>query len=221
MLGLGQIVFRLFLATLLGGLIGFEREAHGRAAGLRTHILVSTASCLLMLTSLFIFEIYKGSAPIDPTRIASQVITGMGFLGAGTIIRFRASVRGLTTAASLWSVAGIGLAVGSGFYDGAYLATVFILVALFFLTKLERKLVRRDWYKTLIVETKSQPEQLQSIRSALSEYEIEVKDLQIAKSEVMGNVILHLNLKLTATNLDDRIISDIMQIDGVKRAKWE
>lgn len=130
-------VQRLLLITALAGLVGFERERHGRAAGLRTHILVGLGSCLIMLTALYLMEGLSGRIAIDPTRMAAQVISGIGFLGAGTILRSRASVRGLTTAASLWAVAGIGLAVGAGFLVGAVAGTGIVLVALFGLSRLE------------------------------------------------------------------------------------
>lgn len=133
-----QIVFRLIMGVVLGGLVGFEREIHNKKiAGLRTHILVSTGSTLIMLTSLYIFELYGKSAPMDPARIAAGVITGIGFLGAGTIIRSRTSVTGLTTAASLWTVAAIGLAVGCGFYIAAYATTAIVLAALYLLRKIK------------------------------------------------------------------------------------
>lgn len=138
MIGDTEIIKRLIIAAILSGLIGLERSTHGRAAGLRTHILVCIGSALIMLTSIHIFEVYKGISSVDPSRLAAQVVSGIGFLGAGTILRFGASVRGLTTAASLWAVAGIGLAVGNGFYLGAYAATVLILITLFFLSKIER-----------------------------------------------------------------------------------
>jgi len=99
-----EIITRLVLALLLSGFIGLERQVHRRTAGLRTHILVSLGSCLIMLTSLYIFDIYKNETPLDPARIAAGVITGIGFLGAGTIIREQEGIRGLTTAASLWVV---------------------------------------------------------------------------------------------------------------------
>jgi len=132
-----QIAIRLFISVILSGLIGFERQIHRRTAGLRTHILVSLGSCLIMLTSLYVFDIYKEKAPIDPSRIAAGVITGIGFLGAGTIMREREGVRGLTTAASLWVVAGIGLAIGCGFYNAAFFTTILALVVLFFLRYVE------------------------------------------------------------------------------------
>ena len=104
MLNDAEIIIRLVLSLILSGLIGLERQMHRRTAGLRTHILVSLGSCLIMLTSLYIFAIYKNEVPLDPARIAAGVITGIGFLGAGTIIREREGIKGLTTAASLWVV---------------------------------------------------------------------------------------------------------------------
>ena len=132
-----QIIVRLTLTVLLSGLIGLERQVHRRTAGLRTHILVSLGSCLIMLTSLYVFDIYKGMVPLDPTRIAAGVITGIGFLGAGAIIRESNEVKGLTTAASLWVVAGIGLAVGCGFYTGSIFTTLLTLIVLLILRYVE------------------------------------------------------------------------------------
>jgi len=137
MIGDGQIVLRLLIGAVLGGMVGFERERHNRRiAGFRTHILVCVGSTLIMLTSMYIFDLYGTRAPVDPARIAAGVITGIGFLGAGTIIRSSVSVTGLTTAASLWTVSGIGLAVGCGFYTAAYAATIIVMAALYLLRKI-------------------------------------------------------------------------------------
>ncbi|MFH1201377.1 MAG: MgtC/SapB family protein [Candidatus Omnitrophota bacterium] len=135
-----QVIYRLILAVFLGGIIGLERQIHHRAAGLRTHILVSLGSALIMLTSLYIFGIYQNVANVDPGRIAAGVITGIGFLGAGTIFRQQDQVMGLTTAASLWAVAAIGLAVGCGFLSAALVATALVLTCLFILRRLEKYL---------------------------------------------------------------------------------
>ena len=148
MIGSIQIVFRLILAGILGGMVGFERERREKAAGFKTHILVCIGSCLIMLTSMHMFDIYKGIAVLDPARIAAQVVTGVGFLGAGTIIRFRASVRGLTTAASLWAIAAIGLAVGSGFYLAAIVTSIIILLSLLLLGKVQAKISGKDKLKS-------------------------------------------------------------------------
>lgn len=221
MLSTAQIIVRLVLAFVLGGLIGMERELHGRAAGLRTHILVCLGSALIMLTSMHMFYLYRDITTIDPARIAAGVITGIGFLGAGTILRFRASVRGLTTAASLWAVAGIGLAVGSGFYLGAYITSALVLIVLFVLTRVEHALVRKDWYKLLAVETRGQLQQLQDIRACLSNYKAEIRDFEIKKKPESENVLMELNLKLITDRQDDQILTEIMRIKGVEKAGWQ
>ena len=132
-----QVASRLFLAAVLGGIIGFERQKHNkRIAGLRTHILVTVGSALIMLVSIYLYEAYLGKAPVDPARIAAGVVTGIGFLGAGTIIRSGENVQGLTTAASLWTVSGIGLAVGCGFYIAGCTASIIVLATLYLLRKI-------------------------------------------------------------------------------------
>lgn len=139
-----QIILRLGLCIILSGFIGLERQMHRRSAGLRTHILVSLGSCLMMLTSLHLFDIYNKSVPVDPGRIAAGIITGIGFLGAGAIIRERTGVRGLTTAASLWVVTGIGLAVGCGFYTASIAAAILALLILFFLRHIEDRVFGKE-----------------------------------------------------------------------------
>ncbi len=116
-----EVLLRLFVAAALGGAIGLERELRERQAGLRTHLVVSVGSALFTLVSAYGFSNF--GARVDPTRIAAQIVTGIGFLGAGAIIRQGLSVRGLTTAASLWLVAAIGMAAGAGYWAGALIAT--------------------------------------------------------------------------------------------------
>lgn len=126
-----QLILRIVLASLLGALIGLEREHAKRPAGLRTHVLVCVGSCLVMLTSEFIYNEYHHLSPnMDIARLGAQVISGVGFLGAGTIIRNGSTVKGLTTAATIWAVACIGLATGIGFYAGALTATFMMLLIL-------------------------------------------------------------------------------------------
>lgn len=126
-----EMLLRLGVATLCGGLIGLEREIHGKVAGLRTHALVSLGAALIMIVSIDIYFAFKGEASVDPSRIAAQVVSGIGFLGAGAIIRFPTGITGLTTAASLWAVSAIGLASGAGFYKPALAATVMVFTVLF------------------------------------------------------------------------------------------
>jgi putative Mg2+ transporter-C (MgtC) family protein len=141
-----EIGVRLIVATLLSGIIGLERERGERAAGLRTHALVGMGSCLVMVVSAFGFEDWHYSpGALDPSRMAAQVVSGIGFLGAGVIIfqRDGGVVRGLTTAASVWVVAAIGLAVGGGMYVTGAAATAIALVILAGLKPLEQRVVRR------------------------------------------------------------------------------
>ncbi|MFC1566824.1 MgtC/SapB family protein [bacterium] len=128
---------RLVLAAVLGGVLGMEREKQKRSAGLRTHILVCLGSTLIMLVSIYVFQIFTKGETADPSRIAASVVTGIGFLGAGAIIRSRENVIGLTTAASIWVSAGIGLAVGCGFYIGAFMATLIAFLTLGILKNVE------------------------------------------------------------------------------------
>lgn len=140
-----ELVVRLGSAALLGGLVGIERQLVGKAAGFRTHALVSSGSALIMIVSMYIFEIYKSQpgAVADPSRIAAQVVSGIGFLGAGAIIRSGVSIVGLTTAASLWACAGIGLAAGCGYYEGALIGTIIVLVILALFQRIEKWLMKK------------------------------------------------------------------------------
>ncbi len=208
------IAFRLLLAALLSGLIGYEREKHGRAAGLRTTILVGVGSCLIMMTSMQVFELYKGMASIDPARIAAQVVSGIGFLGAGTIIRFKASVRGLTTAAGLWAVAGIGLAVGCGFYSAALLATFTIFLVLVLFSKVESRL-RRDIYKVLKMEVQGGIDQLCMVRKILKDAQVEIKDMDLKNFPQENKFKLSLELKLSSYSIGQQITENISNIKGV------
>ena len=144
-------LIRLVLAFILAGAVGFEREKKGHAAGLRTHILVCMGAALTTLTGIFCAEtLGLGS---DPMRIGAQVISGIGFIGAGTIMVTRGThVRGLTTAAGLWSTAAIGLALGAGFYEGAVVCTLFISIVISRLKGLDRILNKRKKYMDVYVE---------------------------------------------------------------------
>lgn len=134
---------RLVLAILMSGAVGMERSLRNKPAGFRTHMLVGVGSTLIMLISMYMESAYP-SKVVDPTRIAANVVVGLGFLGGGTIIHMGASIHGLTTAASLWATGAIGLAVGCGFYSGAVVTWVAMLVALHLLDRFERDLVKRQ-----------------------------------------------------------------------------
>jgi putative Mg2+ transporter-C (MgtC) family protein len=146
-LGWDEALLRLALAAALGGAIGVERELREREAGLRTHLLVALGSALFTIVSAYGFHAFLASGAsvvrADPTRIAAQIVTGIGFLGAGAIIRQGLSVRGLTTAATLWVVSAIGLAAGAGYYSGALITTGVVLLALWPLRVIAYQILRR------------------------------------------------------------------------------
>ena len=134
-----EILIKIILTMILTGIIGAEREVRNKGAGLRTHILVGVGSALIVLTSYYIFDIYKGVTIVDPSRIISNIVTGIGFLCAGTIIRGGAHhVSGLTTAATLWVVSGIGMAVGAGDYSAAVIVTLVVFFVLTAVRVIER-----------------------------------------------------------------------------------
>jgi len=141
-------LLRIVLAAGLGAAVGLEREVREREAGLRTHMLVAVGSALFTLVSAYGFSEFFAQTgpvvPVDPTRIAAQIVTGIGFLGAGAIIRQGMNVRGLTTAATLWAVAAIGLASGAGYYFGAVATTVVVLIALWPVKILAKQLLGRE-----------------------------------------------------------------------------
>ncbi len=139
----GVTFFRLAASIVLGGAIGIEREIHGKEAGLRTHMLVALGSSLFTVLSYSLVLLFGSEARSDMTRIAAQIIPGVGFLGAGTIMRARGTVHGLTTAASVWLVAAIGMAAGGGFYRGAILATLLGHLVLVGINHVEQTMIRR------------------------------------------------------------------------------
>ncbi len=134
-----SIIFRIVLAAVLGGIVGVERERQGRDAGLRTHMLVCVGSALFMVVSALMALEYKDLGVVDPSRIAAGVVTGIGFLGAGTLLRYDSYIKGLTTAASIWVVSAIGLAVGAGFYMPG-LITALVVIGVLMLSPIADKL---------------------------------------------------------------------------------
>jgi len=148
-MGFGEIILRLLLSVIMGGIIGAERQLHRKAAGLRTHVLVCIGSTLMMLVAIFIYYTFKEETNIDPGRIVGNVISGIGFLGAGTIIVTRGSIRGLTTAATLWVTAAVGLAIGCGFYFAALIATMLIIISLICLETFEEKFLLKKREESL------------------------------------------------------------------------
>jgi putative Mg2+ transporter-C (MgtC) family protein len=221
-----ELVGRLLLSAVLGGLIGIEREISDQPAGFRTHMLVALGACLFAVVSAYSFGAFVGieSAPqfrFDPTRVAAQIVTGIGFLGAGAIIRYGMSVRGLTTAASLWVVAAIGTAVGLGGYLLGGVTTAITLGALFGLKPLRARLVRglKKEHEEFVVEATPELE-VDRLVSELSGRRMEVNHLRVEEEpdEGLRNIVLFVTLP--ADRSPEQALSLISGLEGVRNVDW-
>jgi putative Mg2+ transporter-C (MgtC) family protein len=217
-----EVVFRLALAAVLGGAIGLERELREREAGLRTHLLVSLGSALFTIVSAYGFHSFvtSGSSAVrtDPTRIAAQIVTGIGFLGAGAIIRQGLSVRGLTTAATLWVVAAIGLASGAGYYSAAAATTVLVIISLWPLRILAHRLFLRfrPERERLVVDLepgRSAAPVLEAVEQAGGH----VESLSMTGDDERRSVALEVDLPEESRLAATRVVSDL---EGVRGIRW-
>lgn len=173
---------KFLVAIICGGLIGIERERKGKAAGLRTNILICLGAALYMIISEYISRM--AGQPSDPGRVAAQVVTGIGFIGAGTIIQSRGTITGLTTAATIWVVAAIGLTIGAGFHEIALSFTVLVLITLSLLGRFENKLLGRCHYATCeIVHLDDGGKTESELRDIFEEYEISMSSQIVSKHE--------------------------------------
>jgi putative Mg2+ transporter-C (MgtC) family protein len=208
------LLIRLLTATILGGLIGMERESKKRAAGFRTHVLVSVGSALVMVSSEYIFSQYKGLTNLDPGRLGAQVISGIGFLGAGTIIREGANVKGLTTAASLWVVSCVGLAAGMGFYEAAILSTGIIYLTLVLLRKFENVVYKSENTIEFSLKITDNPAQLGEVELLIKKVGANITNVEFV-SEGKDEMYLKFFLKLSKRQSKETVLRDIMNLSGV------
>ena len=215
-----ELTIRLVLSLVLGGIIGLERETTNKPAGFRTHILVCMGSAVIMLTSIFIFSQFQGKTNVDPTRIPAQVVSGIGFLGAGTIIREGASVKGLTTAASLWAVSAIGLAIGAGFYYGATLATFMVLLTLVTFNKLDQLILKKRFLQMLFVVIDDSPGQLGKIGSCLGEMNISIRNIKMESLDENRLMITLMIPKINRLEFEE-IKEKLQEIGGVYEVNTE
>jgi putative Mg2+ transporter-C (MgtC) family protein len=216
------VLLRLFVAAILGGAIGMERELRERQAGLRTHLVVCVGSALFTLVSAYGFHdfIQAGNAyaRIDPTRIAAQIVSGIGFLGAGAIIRQGLSVRGLTTAATLWLVAAIGMASGAGYYDAAVIATLGAILTLGPLRIFAFRVIRRHrpQIDRLLVEVPAGGSPAPLIE-VVELYGAHVVSMDVTQEGDRRSVALEVALHAAAA---PQIVAAVADIDGVLEVRW-
>ena len=207
-------LIRLFLAFVLAGIVGYDREKKGHAAGLRTHILVCMGAALTTLTGLFCSETLGFTS--DPMRIGAQVVSGIGFIGAGTIMVTRAThVRGLTTAAGLWSTAAIGLSLGAGFYEGAVVCTLLIAIVISRLKGLDRILNRKRRYYELYIEVKG-TENVNPTLDKVAELGLKATEIDVTAPRSGNAENVGITLEIFSKNTDeDLMTAQIKSIDTV------
>ncbi len=213
-----EIILRLVLALVLSGLIGWEREIHERPAGFRTHILVCLGATLIMLISQNMHEIFGEAS--DPGRIAAQVVSGIGFLGAGTIIREGVSVKGLTTAASLWAVAGIGLGVGAGFYFGSIVTAALVFLSLWFLSKIEFFAAAKSRFSEVKFRVQDIPGLLGKLGSVFGAFGANIINVRMEYDQIDGELEIIIRVEIPSKLDRNELTQKLAQVKGVHQVEW-
>ena len=223
----GLILGKLLLSVLAGMLIGYEREVHGQAAGLRTNILVCLAGCLLMIISIDITKIFESythttTFRVNPGRIASYAVAGMGFLGAGAIIKGKGSVRGLTTAASLWMVTALGLAIGAGFFIPAILTLLFCLPVLYNLRLIKPDIIKNDIHTLLSIKCSCIEYPLNHIREVLNSYkDVHIESINYFEDREYCTATYTFRL-ISKNDLQwETIVKSLLQIESILEISWQ
>ncbi|MFW5992290.1 MAG: MgtC/SapB family protein [Halanaerobiaceae bacterium] len=212
-----QVTLKLIFILVLAGFIGWDREKQGRPAGFRTHILVGIGSTLIMIVSINIYKNFPGS-DADPARLAAQVVSGIGFLGAGTILIQGSIVKGLTTAASLWTIAAIGLAVGAGHYYLGAVATVIVFIALFFLSNIEHEKTKVV-AKVLKCRMEYDKKVYEDLIKKLNSNDNTIRELNTLKDKDNSNLLIDCRVDIENSQIDE-IGSWLLDMEIVKEVNW-
>jgi putative Mg2+ transporter-C (MgtC) family protein len=219
------ILVKLLLAAVAGAVIGFEREKHGRPAGLRTHLLVAVGSCLMLIVSESFQLKYaafgvESAVRLDPARTAAQIIAGIGFIGAGVILKEGINVRGLTTAASLWVAAGLGMAFGIGLFFAGAVTMLLAVFSLYFLKKLE-PLLKKDRYLLLTVVAGSDRDPYPELERLFEERRLKISDIASALDLVKGEVTFDFILTQHRRRIGRELTAAIAGIAGVRQVRYK
>lgn len=210
-----SITIRVIMSLILGGILGIERERKNRPAGFRTYMLVCLGSTIVMMTNQYMYQITQSG---DLGRLGAQVISGIGFLGAGTIIinGKRTQVTGLTTAAGLWTAACIGLAIGIGFYEAAFISSIAVLLIMTLLQKIDTKIIMSNRIITIYAEFEN-VESLTSFVMSIKSYQIQILDIQVCKNkfENSSSAVI-LTLENNKRQLHSKIIEILAEFPGIK-----
>jgi len=217
-----QIILRVLVGAVLGAAVGLERERQDQPAGLRTHIILVIGATLAMILSVNLGYLFaRPGTPADPARLAAQVISGIGFLGAGAILRYGFNVKGLTTATSLWTMAIVGMTVGAGYYLIAVGTTAVMLVVLTALNVIEKRFVRTSLSRFLSIEANYRKGLVKSIRHVVEDYSDEVLSFTIQKNIKNKRLRIQVVARIPRKQKLDDLIDEISDIDGVRNLKLE
>ncbi len=220
MIPVTEIILRLFLGAFIGGIIGFEREVHGRAAGFRTQLIVCVAAVLIMIVSENYYHYLHNlddSLRIDPARISAGALIGIGFLGAGVIIKSGFAVRGLTTAAVIWIVSAIGLAIGGGLYVEAILTAVITIMALMVLRVLEKR-INILLFKNIVVSSSTNNVEDQ-VLSLLAEKGFHIHSVDYDKKRDSGELTYHFTVSVRNKNAIRDIFKSLSSMDSISTVR--
>ena len=212
-----EICLRLTAALIAGGAIGFERERDSQPAGLRTHMILALGAALVMILSINI-GIKFGS---DPARLAAQVVSGIGFLGAGAILRFGFNVKGLTTASTLWTTAMVGMAIGYGYYLVALFAVVLMLVVLTLVERFEKKFVRVNVMRSVVIDVHDREGILREVRKTISKMADTIVAFNVQKSVKNKHMRLEIIARFNRNEKLEDMMEVISSIEGVRGIKIE
>ena len=206
-----DIIMRLLIALIVGGLTGLERERSHQFAGFRTHILVSVGSCITSITSFSLFFQYNSYSNIDPARLSAQVLSGVGFLGAGAILKTSNGIRGLTTAAGIWATACIGIAVGYGYYILAISAWLFVMVTLYILKNIDKMIFKKK--QTIFNIKTDNIEIISSIYEMFQRSQISVKNIEINSDT--NNIKINLLTVHDRRIVLDEVIKELSKLKNI------
>jgi len=221
MISMQETILRLLLGAIIGGVIGFEREIHGRAAGFRTQLIVCMAAVLIMIVSenyYFHLQSFDPTIRIDPARISAGALIGIGFLGAGAIVKSGFAIRGLTTAASIWIVSAIGLAIGGGLYFEGIITATITIIALFLLRKIEKK-IKILLYKTITISTGVTENVEETIIPVFSDYGIYIHSIDYEKNQLEGELIYNFHISTRNKRAIKEIFLRLGTMDFIKKIK--
>ncbi|MBI2512900.1 MAG: MgtC/SapB family protein [Opitutae bacterium] len=212
-----EMVVRLALSALFGGLVGLERERHSQPAGLRTHTILAIGATLAMIVSLQIAaQSRTGGFLGDPARLAAQVVSGVGFLGAGAIIRFGSNIKGLTTATSLWTVAIIGLAVGAGYFFAATFTAAVLMFTLTIMDKWEKRVIVHTSTHTITIRAEDGPGVVDCVHQQLTALDVEVKSQSFTKNIQSNEIVLKVVVKIRDKANEHELITRLSTVPGCK-----